>query len=143
MTELLRLYWVFVCPESAAVLTRIHFRRGVGGGGVESLVVPRHAVAQHREVDVGGAEVHDAEDASVLVLRLPPDKNVLAEDVLGQLLFRLLPERLRLLRRVDSVESYLVLCVRRVDDCDRVAVGDLYDASANFRKRGDAVTRDA
>ena len=135
MAKLLRLDGIGVGPESAAVLPRIHFRRGVGGGGVETLVVPRHAVAQHLLVDVDGAEIHDAEDASVLVLRLPPDKNVLAVDVLGQLLFRLLPERLRLLRSVDSVKADLVLGVAGAEDRQRIAVGDLNHPSAQLRAR--------
>ena len=135
MAELLRLDGIGVGPESEAVLTRIAFRRGVGGGGVETLVVPRHAVAQHREVDVDGAEIHDAEDASVLVLRLPLYDDVPVEDKRRKTLLGFLAEGLRFLGSVDSVETNLVLGVVGAEDCQCIAVGDLDHPSAQLRAR--------
>ena len=86
------------------------------------------AIAHHLQVDVFSADEDRAEDASVLVLGLPRYSDVFAEDVVRELLFRLLPEGLRLLGRVDSVEADFVLGVPVADDCDRVAVGDGDDA---------------
>lgn len=124
MTVLLGLDRVGVGPEAAFVLPRFDFCRCVGGRVVEALVVVGEAVADHLQVDVFSADEDRAEDASVFVLGLPRYSDVFAEDVVRELLFRLLPEGLRLLGRVDSVEADFVLGVPVADDCDRVAVGD-------------------
>ena len=120
---------VGVGPETAAVLPRFGFCRGVGGRRVEALVMVCVAIAHHLQVDVFSADEDCAEDAAVLVLGLPHYGNVFAEDVVRELLFRLLPEGLRLLGRVDCVEADLVLGVPVADDCDRVAVGNRDDAA--------------
>ena len=88
------------------------------------LVVPGEAVTHHLQVDVFSADEDCAEDAAVLVLGFPLYGDVFAENVVRELLLRLLPEGLRLLGRVDCVEADLVLGVLVADDCDRVAVGD-------------------
>ena len=131
-------------PEAATISLRIQFGGGVGWIGVEPLVVPSEAVADHLEIDVGGAEPYRADDASVFVLRFPRYGNVLAEDVIGEPLLALLPERLILLRRVDGVKADFVFDGRAVGaggggrdgarpsrkDGDRVAVRYLYHPSA-------------
>ena len=61
---------------------------------------------------------------TILVLGLPRYGNVFAEDVVRELLLRLLPEGLGLLGRVDSVEADFVLGVPVADYGDRVSVGD-------------------
>jgi hypothetical protein len=81
-------------------------------------------IAHHLQVDVGIADEDCAENATVFVLGLPLYGNVFAEDVVRELLLRLLPEGLRLLGRVDCVEADLVLGVLVAEDCDGVAVGD-------------------
>lgn len=129
MTVLLEWDRVGVGPETAAVLPRFGFCRGVGGRRVEALVMVCVAIAHHLQVDVFSADEDCAEDAAVLVLGLPHYGNVFAEDVVRELLFRLLPEGLRLLGRVDCVEADLVLGVPVADDCDRVAVGNRDDAA--------------
>ena len=109
-------------------MPRFGFCRGVDGRRVEALVVMRETIAYHLQVDVFSADEDRAEDAAVLVLGLPRYSDVFAENVVRELLFRLLPEGLGLLGRVDSVEADLVLGVPVADDCDRVAVGDGDDA---------------
>ena len=141
MSELFGRDWVLVLPESAFVLPRFGFGGGIRGVIVVALVVVGEAIAEHFKIDVAAINVDRAEDASVLVALGVSDADVFAEDERRKMLFRLLPERLRLLWCVDSVKTYFVLRVRRVDDCDRVAVRDLYHATANLD--GNAVTRDA
>ena len=81
-----------VGPETAAVLPRFGFGRGVGGRVVEALVMVGETVADHLQVDVFSADEDRAEDAAVLVLGLPLYGDVFAEDVVRELLLRLLPE---------------------------------------------------
>lgn len=82
------------------------------------------AITHHLQVDVFSVDEDCAENATVLVLGLPRYSDVFAEDVVRELLFRLLPKGLGFLGRVDSVEADFVLGVPVDDDCDRVAVGD-------------------
>ena len=109
---------------------------GAGGGvnrvGVEALVVPRESVAEHLEVDVGRAEPYGAKDASVLVFGFPFYGNVLAGNVVGKPLSRLLAERLMRFGRVDSVKADFMLRTAAGKDCDRVAVGDTHDATTQL-----------
>ena len=105
-------------------MPRFDFGSCVGGRVVEALVVVGVAIAHHLQVDVFSADEDRAENATVLVLGLPRYSDVFAEDVVRELLFRLLPEILRLLGRVDCVEADLVLDVPVADDGDGVTVGD-------------------
>ena len=68
------------CPYTALGCLRGAFGGGVGCGGVEVLVVPGIAVANHLEIDVYLSKVDDAEDASVSVGRLVLDENFPAAD---------------------------------------------------------------
>ena len=124
--------------------------------------MPGVASLDHFEVDVFAIGVDCAEDASVLVAALVSDADVFAEDERRKMLLRLLSESLMRFGCVDSVEADFVLggggrrggrdgyppakgrprsgCPRRGarpyrDQGERVAVGDLYDAAADFRKR--------
>ena len=102
------------------------------------------AVADHLQVDVFSADEDCAEDTAVLVLGLPRYGNVFAEDVVRELLLRLLPKGLRLLGRVDCVEADLVLGVLVAENCDGVAVGDGNDAALedfDSRREGGRVYR--
>ena len=130
MSEFFGRNGIGIGPEAATVLLRIQFCGGVDGIGIEALVVMREAVAEHLKVYVGGAEPYRAEDASVLVFRFPRYGNVLAEDVIGEPLLALLPERLILLRRVDSVKPDFMLdggSIGGGKQSDRVAVDDTND----------------
>jgi hypothetical protein len=91
------------------------------------------AVADHLQVDVFSADEDRAEDASVLVLGLPRYSDVFAEDVVRELLLRLLPEGLGLFGSVDRVKADLVLDVGGVKNRERVAIGDAYDSSTKLR----------
>ena len=109
MAELLGWDGVGVGPEATAVLPRFVFGGGVGGRGVETLVVPGVASLEHFEVDVASVDVDFAEDAPVLVAALVSDADIFAEDEGGEVVFRLLPERLMGFGRVNSVEADFVL----------------------------------
>lgn len=105
-------------------MPRFGFGGDVGGRVVEALVMVGETVADHLQVDVFSADEDRAEDTAVFVLGFPLYGDVFAEDVVRELLLRLLPEGLRLLWSVDCVEADFVLGVLVADDCDRVAVGD-------------------
>ena len=109
MAELLGWDGVGVGPEAATILPRFGFGGGVGGRGVETLVVPGKPGADHFEVDVETVDVDRAEDASVLVAALVSDADVFAEDKGGKVLLRFLPESLMRFRRVNSAETDFVL----------------------------------
>lgn len=138
MSEFLGLDWVFVGPESAAVLPCIHFCRGVGWRLVEALIMPSVTGSEHFKVYVSAIDKDDAEDASVLVALGVFDADILAGDERGKMLARGFAERLGFLGRVDCVEANLVLRLRRVEHGDGIAVDYLDDASAHFRARGRA-----
>ncbi len=94
MAEFLGLDWVFVGPESAAVLPRFQFCRGVGGRLVEALIMPSVTGAEHFKVYVSAVDEDDAEDASVLVALGVFDADILAGDERGKILARGFAERL-------------------------------------------------
>ena len=138
VSELFGRGWVGVEPKATAILPRFQFSGGVGGSRVETLIMPRQTGTEHFKVDVELVNVDRAEDASVLVALSVFDADVLAEDERRKMLLRDIAECLRLLRRVDALKPNLVLDIRRVEDRDRVAVGDLYDAAVNLRIIGHA-----
>ena len=72
--------WVCSCPEPALGRLCFAFGGGIGWGGVEVLVVPGVAVANHLEIGVHLSKIDDAEYASVSVSRLGLDENFLAAD---------------------------------------------------------------
>ena len=128
---------VVVGPEAEARGARFGFGGGVGGGGVETLVVPSVASLEHREVDVASVDVDDAEDASVLVAALVSDTDVFAEDEGGEVVFGGGAEGLMGFGSVDSVEADFVLSNGRDARCpsggredgECVAVGDASGAA--------------
>ena len=62
------------------ILPRFGFGGGVGGSGVEALVMPRQTGAEHFKVDVEFVNVDGAEDATVLIALGVLDVDILAED---------------------------------------------------------------
>lgn len=94
--------------------------------------MPGHAVLDHLQIDVPLAEVHLSQDAVVTVLFLPNDDNLFLADFLAEGLFASGSERLLFLRRIDSLEPNLMLHFVRIQQPDRVAVGDADNLAADL-----------
>ena len=130
--KLVRVDMVFVLPKAEFRGAGGGFCRGVGRRGIIVLVVPCKAGLEHFEIDVAAINENSADGATVAVGVVDFDADVLAEDKRRKLLLRLLPERLRLLRCVNSVKANLVLRVRRVEDRQRISIGNANDSAANL-----------
>jgi len=100
--------------------------------------VPSQPLLNHLQVDVPVAQVNVAENPSVPILLFPGHDDFFFADQLAHFIFGLRPERLPLLRAVDSFEANLVLNLLGIENCDRVAVSNAHDLPTNLlgMKRG-------
>ena len=147
-----RRLWRRVLPEAALGGSGLSLCGGVGRPELNRdiarilPVVPRQSGSQLLEVRVRLAAHDGAHDPAVAIDLVPGDDHILAEDQSGKILLRRLAECLGALRRVDAVETDLVLETILVEDSDRVAVGDTATTlpwrilqSRSFAARGTAV----
>jgi hypothetical protein len=109
------------------MLAGIDFRSGELSPLVVRDVSPREAVADHFHVHEAITQIDAAHLALVAVHVDDLDAHSLAEHFVSKILSRLGPERLALFWRIDSCEANLVLHFIRIEDGERVAVGNLHD----------------
>ena len=125
MAELLGRDGIRIRPEAATSGAGDGFGLRVGRRGVELLVMPSVARAQHGEVDFCTLDVDGAEDAVVLVSFAPGDAHLLPRDETGEVALGGIAVGLALFGSVDSLEADFALVFGGVENGDCISIRHL------------------